>query len=180
MALNIQASLAGFRESLITAVQQTHLSDPNHLSDHTKDLWTSTTITWPRILPANEVWMVNPPSITKLILGTLDAIDAAKAGPSAFTVYRRGEADVKTDPRLAVTQLMEPKESDPMTIIGLEILPDDALGVPLALSEFADAYDVSNQQLLLTPKYAHTDLHLGKKTIPKICSECGTDAHRFC
>lgn len=171
MAHNIHAVLAGFRESLITAVQQTHLSDPANLSDNIKELWTSTTVTYPRILSANDIWIVDPPTTTNLVLSTLDAIDAAKAGPSAFTVYRRGEADAKRDPRLAITQLMEPKESDPMTIIGLDILPDDALAVPVALSEFADAYDVSNQQVLLTPKYAHTDLHIGKKKKhPRTCS----------
>lgn len=170
MSLDISTSLAGFNARLVHTVESTLLSDPDRLDEEAQQLWTSSTITWPRLFKAEECWVDSAPSTTKLILDTLDVINAAKTAPSdktsaiEFSVKRRGEQDLKIDPRMAITQLIEPRQFSPVTIMGLPILDSGTLVPPSEISEFADPCDVSSDQMLLTPKFSYTNLYLGKRS----------------
>lgn len=87
-------------------------------------------------------------------------------------VYRRGEY-YDGDPRIAVAQLSHPTSVATVIIAGLIVdnLPDAILTAPQALSGFVEAERLENHQLLLTPKFSHKDLHVGKQK-PWILDHC--------
>ena len=116
----------------------------------------------PRTFPAVECWDEEClPSTSKLIISTLNLIESTKDTEGRpYDIYRRSEQAPKVDARLAIAQLVEPSEASPVTIIGLDILPEGSFHVPVYLSEFVEGVDEANQQLILTPKFAFTDLHL--------------------
>ncbi|PMD25870.1 hypothetical protein NA56DRAFT_744873 [Hyaloscypha hepaticicola] len=66
------------------------------------------------------------------------------------------------DPRISIAQLHDPKELHPISLIGFNLrsVPVTSFSAPLALSEFVEPHDERNLQLLLTPKYGFTDLHM--------------------
>lgn len=68
----------------------------------------------------------------------------------------------QVDPRTSISQLHDPKEQHPISIIGSKLpsFSDMSISTSLALSEFLEPHDERNLQLLLTPKYCFTDLHL--------------------
>jgi hypothetical protein len=165
VAAVLSSSLQGFSESLVKKVMDIELCLPSSIPTSTEALWTSSTTSCPQILLSKDCWNIDIPSTTQLIFSTLDVIAAAKAGGNAtYSVFKRGELDTKVDPRTPIAQLVEPKATNPVSLLGLDVgcMPDNAISPPLALSEYVEPFDVSDQQLLLTPKYAHTDLHLGK------------------
>jgi hypothetical protein len=149
VAAVLSSSLQGFSESLVKKVMDIELCLPSSIPTSTEALWTSSTTSCPQILLSKDCWNIDIPSTTQLIFSTLDVIAAAKAGGNAtYSVFK----------------LVEPKATNPVSLLGLDVgcMPDNAISPPLALSEYVEPFDVSDQQLLLTPKYAHTDLHLGK------------------
>jgi len=158
------AQLEGFNPSILKTLLSIPLSTPDNVPAEVQALWTSSTTTLPRLFSSAESWNTEPPSGTSLILSTLDLFESSKAAGTSpsFTSYRRGEADSKSDPRIAITQLYEPNRANPISVIGLDIesLPEFSFAAPLSLSEFVEPHDETNQQLLLTPKYCHTDLHI--------------------
>jgi hypothetical protein len=98
-----------------------------------------------------------------MILSTLNIIESAKSDPGlSCRAYCRGEVSTTVDPRTAVAQLYEPRLSNPICLVGfkLPIIADGLLTTPLALSEFVESFDEADQQILLTPKFCLTDLHL--------------------
>lgn len=140
------------------------LSDLDNIPEVTKALWTESTTTWPQLLRSDDCWTAPPPPVTDIILATLDALSEKKNDTTInFVAYRRGGSDASHDPRLAVAQLSEPNASNTAAIIGLnlDLLPEGIFESSPALSEFAEPFDESEQNLTLTPKYWVTDLHLG-------------------
>jgi hypothetical protein len=81
---------------------------------------------------------------------------------TSITAFRRGEADTKVDPRMAIAQLHDPRDCNHVSLIGFSLasVPDTSFSAPLALSEFVEPCDESNLQLIFTPKYCFTDLHI--------------------
>ncbi|PVH83851.1 hypothetical protein DL98DRAFT_615218, partial [Cadophora sp. DSE1049] len=152
----------GFRSQTINKILALQVSTFEHRSEETARLWTESTTMVPRVFPAAECWdEENLPSTTKMIISTLNLIDSTKNNECRpYDVYRRSEHAPKVDPRLAIAQLIEPTEASPVTVIGLNFLPQGIFHVPVSLSEFVEGVEEANQQLILTPKFAFTDLHL--------------------
>ncbi|KAH7407296.1 hypothetical protein BKA64DRAFT_775092 [Cadophora sp. MPI-SDFR-AT-0126] len=160
--LLIQDSLKVFCVETINKILSLRISTSEHCSEETSRLWTDSTTTLPRIFRAAECWdEESRPSVTKLAISTLDHIDSTKKSKCRpYEVYRRSEQCPEVDPRLAIAQLIEPTEASPVIIIGLDILPQGIFHVPVSLSEFVEGVEEASQQLILTPKFAFTDLHL--------------------
>jgi hypothetical protein len=138
------------------------LSTSSDISAKDLALWTGSTTSSPQILISQECWNNGPPDITKIILSTLDAIQQKKTDPAiSFVTYRKGGSDEDADPRLAIAQLSEPNATNPAAILGLDLIPEGSFEASLALSEFVEPFDQSQQSILLTPKFWNTDLHLG-------------------
>lgn len=157
-------TLEGFDKSTLKVLQQMRLSPILSIPKRTQDLWTCSTITWPRLFPAAKCWTKPPPCSADLILATLDRLaENSKRDEISYTTYRRGEPDPKVDPRTAIAQLYEPSVSGPVSLIGLTIpeFPDNLLKCPEALSKYVEPYDESGHQLFLTPRFSQTDLHIG-------------------
>jgi hypothetical protein len=154
--------LEGFNASMLKTLLSIPLSTSDNVPLETQKLWEESTTGLPRLFAAAESWNVEPPTSTQLILSTLDLFESSKASgaPPSYTAYRRGEADPKADPRIAIAQFCEPNRANPMAVIGLDILPESSFAAPLSLSEFVEPYDEKNQQLLLIPQFSHTDLHI--------------------
>lgn len=160
-------ALEGFDQRILSVLQDMKLHSLDQVPQKTRKLWTDSTTTYPHIFPSNECWLRTPPTSSELILSTLDTFAAQSQNqPGSFNVYRRGEfSDV--DPRTAIAQLSSPTNTAVVVIAGLRVknLPDNILTTPEALSEFVEAYEHTNHQLLLTPKFAHTDIHIGKMNV---------------
>ncbi|PVH83869.1 hypothetical protein DL98DRAFT_652299 [Cadophora sp. DSE1049] len=139
------------------------------------DLWNGSTTTWPQIFRAEECWKKKSPSSEELILETLDLIAARKAAEKRNKVddykvyivpYSQGLVDSDMDPRKAIAQLHEPDKSNPVGLIGYRLpkfMPDVNPGfvTPAALTKFVEPFNEENRQVLLTPKFWATDLHIG-------------------
>jgi len=158
-------SLKEFVPDTFKLVQSLQLSTLSHCTEEIRAMWTESTTSTPQLLSSQHCWTRAPSNTTDLILATLDQIQDARSDPTiGIPTYRRGEVDSTLDPRLAVAQLAEPNPNDPISIIGLrlEIMPDKMLKAPVSLSRFVEPFEEEDLQLLLTPKYCATDLHLGK------------------
>jgi hypothetical protein len=156
---DLSVLLEGFNPAILKAISNTTLCTLDNVPSETESLWETSTTTLPRLFESAECWNEKPPESTKLILETLDAI----ADPNTIiTAFRRGEADTKVDPRVAIAQLHDPKELHPISLIGFNLpsVPDTSFSATPALSEFVEPHDERNLQLLLTPKYGFTDLHI--------------------
>ncbi|TVY91606.1 hypothetical protein LAWI1_G002569 [Lachnellula willkommii] len=169
-------ALEGFDQRILSVLQDMKLNSLDHIPQKTQKLWNDSTTTYPHLFPSNECWLRIPPTSSELILSTLDTFAAQSQNqPGNFNVYRRGEfSDV--DPRTAIAQLSSPNSTAAVVIAGLRVknLPDNILTTPEALSEFVEPYEHSNHQLLLTPKFAHTDIHIDSGdglSVPMGCSE---------
>jgi hypothetical protein len=81
---------------------------------------------------------------------------------TSVSAYRRGVLDAKVGPRIAIAHLCDPREGNPISIIGFNVpgVPDTSFAAPLALSEFVEPCDEPNQHLFLMPQYCHTNLHI--------------------
>ncbi|CZT10695.1 uncharacterized protein RAG0_15104 [Rhynchosporium agropyri] len=132
------------------------------LSEKVTSLWLGSTTTLPRIFSAAECWdEEHLPSTTKLIVFTLHHIEATKkVSDRTYYVYRRSEQAPTVDPRLAIAQLVQPAESGPVVLIGLDIIPKGVFHIPVSLAEFIEGTEEADQQLLLTPNFSFTDLHV--------------------
>ncbi|KAH9206302.1 hypothetical protein DL95DRAFT_469762 [Leptodontidium sp. 2 PMI_412] len=161
-SLIIRESLAEFCSQTVNKILALHLSNFDNRSQRTNCLWAKSTTTVPRVFRAAECWdEENLPSTTKLVLSTLNHIEASKEKVDrGYDVYRRSEQSSTVDPSLAIAQLVEPSEAGPVVLIGLDILPQGIFHIPVSLSEFVEGVEEANQQLLLTPKYAFTDSHV--------------------
>jgi hypothetical protein len=156
---DISVLLEGFNPAIIKATSNITLCTLDNVPSEIENLWETLTTTIPHLFESAECWNEKLPESTKFILETLDAI----ADPdTTITAFRRGEADPKVDPRISIAQLHDPKELHPISLIGLNLpsVPDTSFSAPLALSEFVEPHDERNLQLLLTPKYGFTDLHI--------------------
>lgn len=110
-----------------------------------------------------------------MILGTLDLISARKNAERRkkvddykvyIVLYSQGLADPVSDPRKAIAQLHEPDKSNPVALIGYrlpKLMSDENPGfiTPVTLTRFAEPFNEDNRQILLTPKFWKTDLHIG-------------------
>ncbi|CZT44029.1 uncharacterized protein RSE6_04150 [Rhynchosporium secalis] len=132
------------------------------LSEKVTSLWLGSTTTLPRIFSAAECWdEEHLPSTTKLIVFTLHHIEATKkVSDRTYYVYRQSEQAPTVDPRLAIAQLVQPAESGPVVLIDLDIIPKGVFHIPVSLAEFIEGTEEANQQLLLTPNFSFTDLHV--------------------
>ncbi|KAH7357103.1 hypothetical protein BKA65DRAFT_474895 [Rhexocercosporidium sp. MPI-PUGE-AT-0058] len=117
-------------------------------------LWSESTATRPRVFEAGECWKKKPPTSEELIFETLDLIAARKLA-----------GKTKQNPRKAIAQLHEPDRLNPVGLIGYrlpKLLPDEDPGLvtPAALSRFVEPFNDGNRQVLCTPKFWMTDLHI--------------------
>jgi len=170
----IVQSLKDFDPDTFKLIQSLQLSTLSHCPEEIRAMWTESTTSTPQLLSSQHCWTRAPSNTTDLILATLDQIQGAKSDLTiGIPTYRRGEVDSTLDPRLAVAQLAEPNPNDPISIIGLrlEIMPDNLLKAPVSLSKFVEPFEEEDLQLLLTPKYCATDLHLGKSWV----FDCSTE-----
>ncbi|KAL2073111.1 hypothetical protein VTL71DRAFT_10435 [Oculimacula yallundae] len=158
----IRESLKDFSHQTTNKILALPLSTFETRSEQVTSLWTNSTTTLPRVFTSAECWdEEHLPSTTNLILSTLHLIEAAKkVSDRSFYVYRRSEPCPTVNPRLAIAQLVQPTESSPVVLIGLDVLPKGVFHMPVSLAEFVEGAEEANQQLLLTPKYAFTDLHV--------------------
>ncbi|KAH7357093.1 hypothetical protein BKA65DRAFT_580384 [Rhexocercosporidium sp. MPI-PUGE-AT-0058] len=161
-AVIIREMLTGFHSQTLNKILALSFSTFNHYSDQTICMWNESTTTIPRVFRAAECWDEEKiPSMTKLLLSTIHHIESSMGkADRGYDVYRRSEQSTTVDPRLAIAQLVEPSEAGPVVLIGLNILPQGIFHVLVSLSEFVEGVEEDNQQLLLTPKYAFTDLHM--------------------
>jgi hypothetical protein len=158
-------TLDGFDRGTINTLSQMDLSPISAIPAETTRLWVETSTTTPRLFPSSDCWTGPPPSTTQLILSTLNFLSDREPQKIEFTVFHRGEAaPPNIERRLAITQLLEPDRVNPVHFIGFKIpqLRDELLKCPLALSEYVEPYEESGHQLILTPKYTLSDLHIGE------------------
>ena len=158
--------LAGFPSHTVRAMNRITFCTPEAAFETTRKLWSESTTTHPLLFPSKGCWTVpHPPHISQLIISTLDLIQEKKLDSTIkCSVFRRGELDSDLDPRVVIAQLCDPDPSDPAAIIGykLDILPEGALSAPNALKQYAEPYLEDEQQVLMTPKYWISDIHIGK------------------
>lgn len=164
---NLLKALDGFDQGVIRVLQDIKLSTLDNIPQKTQRIWTQSTTTYPHLFPANDCWLKEPPPLSDLILATLDII--ASENPEedgTFNICRRNEYS-DADPRIAIAQLLDPAPARTVMLTALRApgFDNSMMSTPQALAEYVEAYDHGNHQLLLTPKYAHTDIHFGKMTL---------------
>ncbi|KAL5323908.1 hypothetical protein ACEPPN_008450 [Leptodophora sp. 'Broadleaf-Isolate-01'] len=137
-------------------------------------LWNESTTTWPRVFEAGECWEKRSPTSEEFIFETLDLISARKLAEKRnkvddyqvyIALYSQGIVDSDLDPRKAIAQLHEPDRLNPVGLIGYrlpKLIPDDNPGfvTPVALSRVVEPFNEHNRQVLCTPKFWMTDLHI--------------------
>lgn len=143
------------------------------MSAETKEMWTQSTTTWPHIFESEQCWVSKRPSTEQMMFHTLDLIASRKLAEKEnraddyreyCPAFRNGAIDSKIDPRTAIAQLYEPNKTHCVALIGYrlpDLLPDESVQVPGALSTMVEPHDETNLQALLTPKFWVTDLHIG-------------------
>lgn len=153
-------------------------STPEEASPETKELWTQSTATWPQIFESRFCWKRHPPSGVDLIIQTCNSIAARKealakgiADDYEFYVpaFSQSLYDEKLDPLTAVAQLSHPDITKPAALLGYrlpELLPDGSLVTPETLTQFIEPFNQDNLQVLLTPEFWVTDLHIGMTATP--------------
>ncbi|KAG4430017.1 hypothetical protein IFR05_014500 [Cadophora sp. M221] len=138
-------------------------------------MWNESTITLPQIFEAGECCKKRPPTSEELIFETLDLISARQLAEKRdkvddyqayIALYSQGIVDSDLDPRKAIAQLHEPDRLNPVGLIGYrlpKLIPDENPGfvTPTTLSRFAEPFNEDNRQMLCTPKFWMTDLHIG-------------------
>jgi len=148
-------------------VRSVRLEALDDISSATSKLWTTNTTTIPLILKSQDCWSSgSPPSHEQILLATLTRIGDHQKNPRLVYIpaYCRGEKDTSLDQRLAIAQLSEPRRSNPIALIGFRLpdtLPDSSLRVPESLSTSVEPFGEVNLQIILTPKFWVTDLHIG-------------------
>ncbi|TVY59536.1 JmjC domain-containing histone demethylation protein [Lachnellula suecica] len=155
-------SLQGFDRKLINAMREMPLSPLKNMSWKAQEVWEKTTTTYPRLFPAKDCWLQEPPRQSDLILETLEIIERQVPNQEdTFDVHFHGELST-IDPRIAVAQLSDPNPTGAIDLVGLRAahMEEDMVTTPRELSKIMQAHDRRNFQLLLTPKYCHTDLHI--------------------
>jgi len=173
-------SLREFNSETKDQLKDISLSMIDGLSINVKELWTQSTTTWPQIFDASTCWTVQSPTSADLICHTINKIVARKAAEKQaakktakvdeykhyLQVYSRGQVDSSVDPRLVLAQLYELNKFNLMAILGYQLkslVPDSSLTTPEALTKFVEPFNEDNVQILLTPTYWVTDLHIGRK-----------------
>jgi hypothetical protein len=150
------------------------LSTVDEMTPEIKEMWKQSTVTYPQIFKSAHCWKDEPPTKRKLFLETLKLIDARKLAEKTGTeddykaycpAYANDEYDSSLDPREAIFQLCDPNKQNPIAICGYrlpELLADSALRAPKALTKNVEPFAEDNLQILLTPKFWITDLHIGE------------------
>ncbi|KAH6682779.1 hypothetical protein B0J14DRAFT_574353 [Halenospora varia] len=159
---SLLGSLDGFDEDLLKVLRQIALEHLGDISEKCRHVWNSSTTSHPRLFPVESCWTKVPPSPSDLLIATLNFL--GKGRDRKVATFRRGERDAAVDSRRTITQLHDPDKFSPVSLIGLRLseMPKETLKCPEATSEFVDPSEESGHMLLLTPKFCHTDLHLGK------------------
>ncbi|KAE9375997.1 hypothetical protein N431DRAFT_464056 [Stipitochalara longipes BDJ] len=170
--LTILECLDSFDQITRRRVQNLDLSTTEDMSPALKQLWMSSTTTWPQILSSSQCWAGDRPTSTDLLFHTIDKIAATKLAEEQDRVddykehcpaFSKGLLDPHIDRRTANAQLYEPNQDNPVALLGYQLpdlIPDGALSTPETLAEFVEAFDERNTQVFLTPKCWVTDLHL--------------------
>ncbi|OBT78266.1 hypothetical protein VF21_03041 [Pseudogymnoascus sp. 05NY08] len=150
------------QKSFIPRVVQTFktlkLCTPSDISPETQALWIKYNGRVPTTIDARECWGKKRPTDKELFLATYEYLQ----DPKEVLVIRRGETiNDLLAARDAFGQLANPYCWQPIKLIGfqLDILPDGILTFPFP-SDIVQRYHPSNLQLMLTPKYSRTTLHL--------------------
>jgi hypothetical protein len=150
------------------------LSDVDEMTPEIKEMWEKSTITYPRIYKSDQCWRLAPPTSEGLFLKTEDLIDARKLAEKNGTQndyqaycppFANGLHDPSLDPRKAIFQLYNPRKENPIAICGYRLpgVEDSDFKTPEALTELVEPFSEENLQVLLTPKFWITDLHIGKR-----------------
>jgi hypothetical protein len=170
----ILSQLQDFEDSAKLEIEKLSLSTMDEITPEMEKMWNKSTITYPQILESDHCWKSQPPTSEELFLKTDDLIAARKLAEKHgkqddykeyCPAFRDGLYDPTLDPRKALFQLYEPKKKNPVAICGYrlpEFIEDSALKPPLALTKFVEPVNEDNLQILLTPKFWITDLHIGR------------------
>ena len=161
----ILESLGRFHESTKALLEKIPLSTLDEISPETKSLWEQAHTTYPRLFQSNKCWGGQAPTDAALFLATMDMIKVSKSNSKVpYTVFCRGEVDRKVDPSTALAQLWSPDPAMPVSLVGFnlpKVLDSSVFRAPEELSLFIEPFEEGNQQLLATPTYWKTDLHIG-------------------
>jgi hypothetical protein len=145
-AKELVSELKSLDQKTFDTIAVLSLATSGDVSPEIRALWNGFTTTLPQILDAADCWNVKVPRMADIIVATLDQIEARKTDPTInFQTYRRGGTDESLDARIVIAQLSEPDKNNPAALFGLNVLPEEAFEAPLALSEFVESFDVSEQ-----------------------------------
>jgi hypothetical protein len=162
-----------FDSSVYRMLQDITLSTPEEASLETKELWTSATATRPQTFESRFCWRSYPPSGVDLIIRTCNSIAARKQAEAKGTAddyedyvpaFSKSLYDENLDPLTAIAQLSHPDITKPAALVGYrlpDLVPDGSLVCPEALTQFVEPFKEENLQILLTPEFWVTDLHIG-------------------
>lgn len=157
--------LDGFDESTKALLESIPLSTLDDISEGDKNLWEQVHTTYPRLFQSKKCWGGQPPTDIALFLATMKMISESKSSSNPpYTAFCRGEIDGEVDPSIALAQLWSPDPAMPVSLVGFnlpEILPKTIFRAPEEMSLYIEPFEEGNQQLLVTPTYSKTDLHIG-------------------
>jgi hypothetical protein len=172
--------LSDFDEDLKDSVKNILVFNLKDMPRTSRDLWSTSEVQLPHLTasgyPSGRCWKSEYPNETSLLLATMSSLKAQVS--SRTQVYRRGETDKTTDSEVALAQMAYEDRSNPVWLTGLYLkaLTDGAFRPSVAIDKRVESFDITNQQLLLTPKYTFTNLHIGKVLLPNSLSSA--DCHR--
>ncbi|KAG4428779.1 hypothetical protein IFR05_015738 [Cadophora sp. M221] len=134
-------ALDGFDKSTRALLEKIHLSTLDNISVEVMNLWEQAHTTYPR------------------------RVQIKFKPPLHVILSRRGRWG-GVDPNIALAQLWSPDPAMPVSLVGFnlpEILPKTIFRTSEEMSVYIEPFDEGNQQLLVTPTYCKTDLHIGMK-----------------
>ncbi|TVY73555.1 hypothetical protein LSUE1_G006060 [Lachnellula suecica] len=162
-----------FPSNTLAMLRDTPLSTTRNMSNDTKDLWFNSTTRCPGLFASESGWKSGAPSASDLLVATQRLIangysrdDELKQSFYAenIPVFIQDIPDSSMDPFKVIAQLHAPNKANPVAIIGCrlpDLLPEDSMITPAALNQFVEPSEAKNSQILLTPKFWTTDLHIG-------------------
>ncbi|KUJ17269.1 uncharacterized protein LY89DRAFT_733134 [Mollisia scopiformis] len=161
-----------FESSTRRMLEDITLSTPEEASSEIKEMWTQSTTTYPHIYDSDLCWNSNRPSSKDLIIHTINLIAdrkeaEAKGIADDYEVYvpafSKSLLDENMDPLTAIAQLYEPDKTNPVALVGYrlpDLIPEHSFDTPVALTKHVEPFPEGNLQILLTPKFWTTDLHI--------------------
>lgn len=146
--------------SIVTGLEHADISHLEDMPSSMRDLWTSSTTSYPSLFKSSHCWRGRPPLVRELILDTLESLQ--KHGSStlsqskcSFRVNYCGEINMSINPDMAIAQLVDPDPAGLTLITGLQSPTVDRFGfaAPYKLSIIVKPFKESNIQVNLTPDF---------------------------